>query len=290
MMKKIISQLVFTKQQQVGIILLLTLIIILFSVYLFYDPTPQTVLDISSNEVQMLQKQIDSLQENENRKKTQKIYPFNPNFLTEFKAYKLGMSIEEFDRLRAFRKKNKWINSKQDFKQITQVSDSLLDAISPYFKFPEWVTNPKLKYTYKNRKEKSFTQKIDLNKATQEDLQKIYGIGKTLSKRIVTYREKIGGFSDTIQLYQIYGLKDESITEILKNTAIKTPKPISKINLNTASASDIATIPGVSFELAKKIWEFRVLREQINTFSELKKIDGITLKKLQLIKLYLSLD
>ncbi len=289
-MKKILSQLVFTKQQQVGIILLLTLIIILFLLFLFYKPVPKPTLDSSSSQILKLQNQLDSLRTLEIASKKPKIYPFNPNFLTEYKAYTLGMSAEEIDRLLVFRSKNKWINSKQDFKQVTHVSDSLLDVISPYFKFPEWVTNPKPKYTFKNRKEKTFTQKIDLNKATQEDLQKIYGIGKTLSKRIVAYREKIDGFSDTIQLYQIYGLKDETITEILKNTAIKTPKPISKINLNTATASDIATIPGISFELAKKIWEFRVLREQITTFSELEKIDGITLKKVQLIKLYLSLD
>ena len=40
---------------------------------------------------------------------------------------------------------NKWINSSKQFQEVTKVSDSLLNAISQYFKFPEWITNPKPK-------------------------------------------------------------------------------------------------------------------------------------------------
>jgi hypothetical protein len=28
-----------------------------------------------------------------------KVYPFNPNFITDYKGYKLGMSVQEIDRL-----------------------------------------------------------------------------------------------------------------------------------------------------------------------------------------------
>jgi DNA uptake protein ComE-like DNA-binding protein len=61
------------------------------------------------------------------------------------------------------------------------------------------------------------------------------------------------------------------------------------MNINSASASDIATIPGVSFELAKSIWEYRVLHEGITHFSELEKIDGMSVHKLAVIQLYLSI-
>ena len=53
------------------------------------------------------------------------------------------MSNEEIDRLLDYRKQNQWINSAKQFQEVTQVSDSLLNKISPYFKFPDWVTNPK---------------------------------------------------------------------------------------------------------------------------------------------------
>lgn len=202
------------------------------------------------------------------------------------------MSTEEIDRLLAFRKENKWINSVEDFKKVTKVSDSLLNKISPYFKFPDWVTNPKSKnkYVKKRFKEKKFTQKIDLNLATQDQLEAVNGIGKAFSKRIIDYRNKLGGFTNDIQLYQVYGLDFQVANSILKEFTVKTPKEIIKMNLNSISASDISTIPSISFDIAKKIWEFRILNEGIKSFSELKNIEGLTKRKLQGIQLYLKLE
>src|SRR5690606_27876895 len=117
--------------------------------------------------------------------------------------------------------------------------------LSPYFKFPEWITNPKPKYNskdYKSEKgfsEKPFAQKIDLNKATEEQLQQVTGIGEALSKRIISYREKLGGFSDDVQLYSVFGLDRAVAQRTLNIFTVKSPKTISKININTASASDI---------------------------------------------------
>ena len=62
------------------------------------------------------------------------------------------------------------------------------------------------------------------------------------------------------------------------------------MNINKASASDIATIPGISFDLAKQIWEFRIVRERIENFSELEKIEGLSPIKLMLIQLYLQIE
>jgi DNA uptake protein ComE-like DNA-binding protein len=289
-MTKLQSQLVFSKQQQVGIVFLVSILTILLIGLYFYNPNPETVLDLTSPEIKERQQQIALLQKQKQKENKPKIYPFNPNFITDYKGYTLGMRAEEIDKLHAFRNANKWINSVQDFKRVTGVSDSLLDKISPYFKFPEWVKKVKKKTLFSTKEPKSFSEKIDLNTATSIQLEQVYGIGNTLSNRIVKYREKINGFSDTSQLHLIYGLKTETITALLKDFAIKTPTKINTINLNTASASDIATIPGISFEMAKKIWEFRVLRGSVTQFSELEKIPEITTQKLQVIKLYLSLE
>ncbi len=290
------SHFTFNKQQRSGILLLLLLIVSLLCIYWFVDFSEEDTFDTSSAEIVSMQKELDSLRfvEIENRKP--KKYPFNPNFITDYKGYTLGMSNEEIDRLLQYRKEDKWINSAADFKKVTDVSDSLLAELSPYFKFPDWVINPKPKNKFKDYKtekgfsEKSFAQKIDLNKATEEQLQQVSGIGEALSKRITSYREKLGGFSDDIQLYSVYGLDPSVVQRTLNLFAVKSPKVISKININTASASDISTIPGISFEMAKKIWEYRRLREKITSIQELEKIEGMTGRKLQLIQLYLSIE
>lgn len=292
MMEKIKSHFVFNRSQRNGILLLLFFISGYLVINYYVDFSKENLLDINSKEVIAIQKELDSLRTIEVESKKPKVFPFNPNFLTDFKGYTLGMSTEEIDRLLAFRKENKWINSVEDFKKVTKVSDSLLNKISPYFKFPDWVTNPKSKnkYVKKRFKEKKFTQKIDLNLATQDQLEAVNGIGKAFSKRIIDYRNKLGGFTNDIQLYQVYGLDFQVANSILKEFTVKTPKEIIKMNLNSISASDISTIPSISFDIAKKIWEFRILNEGIKSFSELENIEGLTKRKLQGIQLYLKLE
>ncbi len=290
------SHFTFNRQQRSGILLLLLFIISLLCIYWFVDFSEEDIFNTSSTEIVSIQQELDSLRNVEVENRKPKIYPFNPNFITDYKGYVLGMSNEEIDRLLKYRSEDKWINSSTDFKKVTGVSDSLLNELSPYFKFPDWVTNPKpnndLK-KYKSEKgfvERSFAQKSDLNSATAEQLEQISGIGEALSKRIIAYREKLGGFSDDIQLYNVYGLSPSVVQRTLNIFTVKSPKTISKININSASASDISTIPGISFEMAKKIWEYRTLREKIDNIEELDKIEGMTQRKLQLIQLYLSIE
>ena len=292
MMEKIKSYFVFNRSQRNGILLLVFFISGYLVLNYYLDFSKENLLDIKSKEVIAIQKELDSLRTIEVASKMPKVFPFNPNFLTDFKGYALGMSTEEIDRLLAFRKENKWINSVKDFKKVTKVSDSLLNKISPYFKFPDWVTNSKSKNKYVKRefKEKTFKQKIDLNLATQGQLEELNGIGKTFSKRILDYRNKLGGFTNDIQLYEVYGLDFQVTNSLLKEFTVKTPKEIIKMNLNSISASDIATIRSISFDIAKRIWEYRILNEGIKSFSELENIEGLTKRKLQGIQLYLKIE
>ena len=274
-MDKIKSFFVFNSSQRNGILFLLLLVSGFAVISNYIDFTTENLLDTNSKEVLALQKELDSIKTLLMESNQPKIYPFNPNFITDFKGYKLGMSSEEIDRLLDYRKQNKWINSKEDFQKVTKVSDSFLDQISSYFKFPDWISNPKPKYSdwRKGFKEKTFDQKIDLNSATQLELKKVNGIGEALSKRIIDYRDKLGGFTNDIQLYEVYGLDYQLIDKVRNDFTVKTSKEIIKMNLNKISASDIATVPGISFELAKRIWEFRILNEGIVDFIELKKIE-----------------
>ena len=132
--------------------------------------------------------------------------------------------------------------------------------------------------------------KIDLNIATQKQLQEVRGIGPALSARIISYRLKLGGFSVDKQLQSVWGLSERVVANVLGSFTVKTPKEIIQIAVNTASASDIATISGISYDLAKQIWEFRVLREKIVSLSELQKIEGMTTSKYALIELYLHVE
>ncbi|WAC03330.1 hypothetical protein N7U66_07230 [Lacinutrix neustonica] len=132
---KLESHFKFTKQQRNGIFLLLILIVAFQGIYAFISFSPEEI-SVNSKEIQRFQAEIDSLKTVEIEKRKPKHFPFNPNFITDYKGYTLGMSTEEIDRLLQFRKQDQWINSVKQFQQVTQVSDSLLASMSPYFKFP----------------------------------------------------------------------------------------------------------------------------------------------------------
>ena len=126
----------FSKSHRRGLVVLFVIIFTLQCIYIFVDFSPKEELTADTHEWTKMQSVVDSLKV-EKSKYVRKIYPFNPNFITDYKGYQLGMSVPEIDRLLEFRKTNKYVNSAQEFQKVTQVSDSLLATISPYFKFPD---------------------------------------------------------------------------------------------------------------------------------------------------------
>jgi len=290
---------VFSKEQRRGILILLVIIILLQCVYFFVLPrflsNSTKNIDVDHAALVKFTKEVDSLKliELENRKP--KIFPFNPNFITDYKGASLGMSNEEIDRLINFRKQNQWINSSQQFQEVTKISDSLLQSISPYFKFPEWVKNSKKGKTsfntsYKN-KLKTFQQKQDLNIVTAEQLQQVNGIGVAFSNRIIKFRNKFkGGFIDDVQLHDVYGLTPEVIEKIKLDFTVKTPRQFEKIDLNKATVDQLVTVQHIDYDLAYSILEYRNLREGFKTFNELLKVKGFPVNKIDIIKLYLQID
>ncbi|MCK8481365.1 ComEA family DNA-binding protein [Psychroserpens algicola] len=293
-MSKFKSHFTFSKQQRSGIFVLIVLILIVQCIYFFVD-FPVEKKDINSQLIAEFRAEVDSLKQLKLENNQPKIYPFNPNYITDYKGYTLGMTSEEIDRLHAFRETNKWVNSAKEFQRVTKVSDTLLSEISPYFKFPDWVTKSKPKTDYsraysKNSKPKTFDQKQDLNTASAEQLKRIYGIGEKLSERIVNFRTKSGGFISDVQLTEVYGLSPEVIERLLNEFTVKTAKPITKININSATIETLVTIKYIDYEIAYEIIEQRTLRQGFKSFEELTKVKGFPIKRSEIIKLYLTFD
>ena len=288
------SYFIFSKQQRNGIFLLVCIIIALQALYFFVD-MPFHKVPIDKELMAKVSHEVDSLRLAKLAGEENTIYPFNPNYITDYKGASLGMTNEEIDRLLNYRKQNKWINTVKQFQEVTLVSDSLLNEIAPYFKFPEWIENPVQKPTSStfntNAPSKTVAQKQDLNKATAQQLQRVYGIGEALSQRIVKYRDRFpGGFIDDVQLTEVYGLTPEVIENIKKEFTVKTPRPIEKIRLNKATVDELVTIQYIDYDLAHTILEQRRLREGFKSVDELTKVKGFPVEKLDIIKLYLSLD
>lgn len=291
----------FNRQERSGIFFLLLLIVLLQVGYVlmdsFYQPNGPTIF----SENIRLQTGIDALKEKAEMEDAPKMYPFNPNFITDRKGYVLGMSISEIDRLHEFRAQHKFVNTPEDFQKVTQISDSLLMVITPFFKFPDWtkkarrvpVETSDSKFLEKplvseKRPPKDFPLH-DLNAVTANELRAISGIGEVLSKRIVKFRNRLGGFLVEEQLYDVYGLPPEVTKKVLRKYKVFNAPEVTKININTATVAQIASITYIRFDLAEEIVRYREANGPFSNLNELLNIDRFPAEKISRIALYLSL-
>ncbi|WP_339841542.1 helix-hairpin-helix domain-containing protein [uncultured Maribacter sp.] len=292
-MRKLKSHFKFNKQERSGIFFLLLFLIVLQLGYFildFYQLNEKYPLIIDSD----TQVKIDSLKNALSKSDTIQMYPFNPNYISDFKGYTLGMSVDEIDRLHNFRETDKFVNSAKEFQRVTSVSDSLLNIISPFFKFPEWTRKATFKYGKRSVEVKTNTntEKLvwqDLNAVTAEELQRINGIGEKLSARIIKFRDRLGGFLVDDQLFEVYYLDEEVASRILKRYKVINKPNIVKININTATAEELSKLVYIQKVVAQRIVNYRNLNGSINSLSELLKIEEFPAERIDRINLYLSL-
>lgn len=272
--------------QRNGILGLSVLIVVLQILYFQLDFSSENAF--SEQEMIQFQQKIDSLKSVQLEAKRE-IQPFNPNFISPYKAYQLQISADEFDRLEAFRKEGKFVNSATEFQQVTKIHDTLLAQISPFFKFPEWVK--KKSQIAENQSTKIVEKKkLDINKASENELQKIKGIGEKLSQRIVKYRERLQGFSFKEQLTEIYGIENQVINRIWEEFDILSEAKIVKLNVNTASKYELARLPYINKEQAEKIVLYRSKVLIISSLNELLSVSVFTEDEFKKNELYLSVE
>lgn len=292
----------FSKGHYFGIAILLALIGLLQVCSFWYsNPSDSDEINVSSDDKNWLLQQngIDSLKE-VTQENAAKIYPFNPNFISDYKGYKYGMTLEQIDKLHNFRSHNKYVNSKAEFQKLTGVSDEWMNQYAPYFKFPDWVTNKSAnkypsnfqnKYQSKYQKSEKKETKIivqDINTANQVELEKVYMIGEKLALKILAEREKFGGFSDMEQLSFIWGISPDAIEDLNKKFEVKSVGILKKIKINELPIKELQQFPYFNYTIAKNIVTYRSMNGEIKNVEDLTNVKQFPVEKLKIIAVYLE--
>lgn len=105
---------------------------------------------------------------------------------------------------------------------------------------------------------------VDLNTADTTLLKRVPGIGSWRARRIVEFRGHLGGYSRVEQLLEINGMPDT----ILHWFEVKTP-PRKMLNLNHATADEMAAHPYLTYEQARVIINHRRLHGPLSSLSQL---------------------
>lgn len=170
----------------------------------------------------------------------------------------------------------KWMDEVQASIEVREESKTAFDK-SVYFPtkktFEEKKPNNAYKSSKSDKKEEVKLEIKDLNKATAKELQMVKGIGPTYSERIIKYRNLLGGFADTTQLREVYGLKAVTIKELSKHFQIITD--VNSIEINTDSLKVLARHPYINYDLARIILNYRQQHGDFKSSEELRKIKAI---------------
>ncbi|MEM6359448.1 MAG: helix-hairpin-helix domain-containing protein [Bacteroidota bacterium] len=125
--------------------------------------------------------------------------------------------------------------------------------------------------------------KFDINAADTLQLKQLKGIGTVLSKRIVKYRNILGGFVTLDQLSEVYGLKDSVLLQLDSMAFISPEFQPKKININTAILDSLSRHPYIRRPLARAINNYRFQHGDYSStvdLSNIRLLDSLTLIKI----------
>jgi DNA uptake protein ComE-like DNA-binding protein len=129
---------------------------------------------------------------------------------------------------------------------------------------------------------------VDINLADTLDLQQLKGVGPGFARRIVAYREKLGGYYHKRQLLEIFGM-DSVRYGMMQDQVILTRDSIRKMNINSVLIKELMKHPYFPFPLAKNIIQYRMKHKVFHSLDELKDAAGVSDSLFRRMVVYLRL-
>jgi DNA uptake protein ComE-like DNA-binding protein len=106
--------------------------------------------------------------------------------------------------------------------------------------------------------------------------------------RILTQKEKLGGFVSMEQLKEVWGLSPEVILNLNKYFTVTKLPSLTKIDINNASLKELSHFFYFKYDLARQIVKYRSMNGDFKNIDDLTNINGFPVEKANFISLYLS--
>lgn len=126
---------------------------------------------------------------------------------------------------------------------------------------------------------------IDVNTADTSILKKIPGVGSVISRNIVNYRNRLGGFYNTAQLLEVQYVD----STLLKWFEVKSDV-FRKIRINKAGLDELRSHPYMDFYKARAIIDFRRKRGSIDGMSQISMFEEFSEEDIDKLSHYFSFE
>lgn len=189
-----------------------------------------------------------------------KLFYFDPNNLSIDSWRRLGLSDKQIAVIKNYEKKGGRFKSKNDVRKMYSINAKLYKKLEPYIRIQvETIgsgATAKAPLLY-DKFETNHAELIDINTCDTTALMSLNGIGTILSKRILKYKEVLGGFYRIEQLKEVYGVTSETYDLIKDYITVSNLEGIKKININQIDANSLGKHPYLSPKDAKLIVNYR---------------------------------
>lgn len=236
------------------------------------EPNPTFMADRAQNET------IKGTNENPGRR----LFNFNPNTISTEDWKHLGIKDKTIHTIQNYLSKGGSFKKPEDLQKIYGFSKIDYERLFPYIKI-EIADKPELQQASISEEAQKVPKPykkpgyniIELNSADTTALIALPGIGSKLATRIITFRDKLGGFYSVEQVKETYGLQDsvfQKIKEYLKVNA----NSIKKININTVTIDDLKLHPYIKYNIATPIVAYRNEHGLFSKTEDVKKVIIVT--------------
>ena len=225
------------------------------------------------------------------------LFYFDPNTISSSDWKKLGVRAKTIQTIEKFISKGGHFYKPGDLQKIYGLKTEEYERLEPYIKIESKTSATSEQFASLKPKDEFQATKtyaarysvIDINTADTTAFISLPGIGSKLASRIVTFREKLGGFYSVDQVGETYGLPDSTFQKIkqwlkLDNTSVK------KININTTTIDEMKAHPYIKFSLANPIIAYRNEHGTFSKVEDIKKVMAVTDKVFEKIAPYLTTD
>lgn len=218
------------------------------------------------------------------------LFYFDPNSLSSEGWQDLGLSLKQAQAILNYRAKGGVFRLPADLKKMYTISPELYQQLEAYIQIVPVEKILDHGNDHRDRPAQNFPVKekvvVALNTADTLELDRIRGIGKVFARRIVAYRERIGGFYKKEQLMEVFGI-DSLKYEDIKGQVSVDPALLRKIHINTASAADFNRHPYLRYQQVNAVIAYRKQHGNYSNIADLNKVVILTPELIEKLAPYL---
>jgi DNA uptake protein ComE-like DNA-binding protein len=202
-----------------------------------------------------------------------RLQPFDPNQLTVMDWIHLGIPERTAHTIVRYVSKGGRFRRAADLYKIWGIRKTDVQRLLPYVSIPADLHNRSFEPTESMREPPKQMQQgmIDVNQADSVEWTRLPGIGPVFARRIVRFREMMGGFHSLGDLRRVYGLSDTVYLQILPFLRIS-PRPLDTAMLNHFSPRQLMARLQINYETAQAIVAYRKQMGRFLQVEDLKKL------------------